>query len=200
MVDQGRILNASFTDYLLPTALDMPPVEAVLVEEPSPWGPFGAKGMAELPTVGAAPAVAAAIRCGGDTDTVAAITGSIVGASVAILQDGRVRARHDVGWADRALGQRTDTNTIYHWATSRGLWPACVKGQPDRIRLALPLVIDERLDQLLAGGGNLRNGCPPTSRHRHTDPAPADSITRIPRRAENVIKTPPAGTVWRREE
>jgi hypothetical protein len=31
--------------------------------------------------------------------------------------------------------ETTNHNTIYHWATSRGLWPACVAGQPDRIRL-----------------------------------------------------------------
>jgi xanthine dehydrogenase D subunit len=62
VLDRGVVRNASFTDYLLPTALDMPPVEAVIVEQPSPWGPFGAKGMAELPTMSATPAVVAAIR------------------------------------------------------------------------------------------------------------------------------------------
>jgi xanthine dehydrogenase D subunit len=62
VLDGGVIRNASFTDYLLPTCLDMPDVEAVLVEEPSPWGPFGAKGMAELPTMSATPAVVAAMR------------------------------------------------------------------------------------------------------------------------------------------
>jgi hypothetical protein len=62
VVEDGVVRNPSFTDYLLPTILDVPPVEAVLVEEPSPWGPFGAKGMAELPTISATPAVVAAIR------------------------------------------------------------------------------------------------------------------------------------------
>jgi xanthine dehydrogenase D subunit len=62
VIDGGVVRNASFTDYLLPTCLDAPAVEAVLVEEPSPWGPFGAKGMAELPTMSATPAVVAAIR------------------------------------------------------------------------------------------------------------------------------------------
>lgn len=60
--DTGVLLNPSFTDYLLPTALDMPDVEAVVMEEPSSWGPFGAKGFAEVPTVAATPAVMAAIR------------------------------------------------------------------------------------------------------------------------------------------
>jgi CO/xanthine dehydrogenase Mo-binding subunit len=62
VTEEGRIRNASFTDYLLPTILDVGDVEAVLIEEPSPWGPFGAKGMAELPTMGATPAILAAIR------------------------------------------------------------------------------------------------------------------------------------------
>jgi xanthine dehydrogenase D subunit len=62
VTEEGRIRNASFTDYLLPTMLDVGEVEAVLIEEPSPWGPFGAKGMAELPTMGATPAILAAVR------------------------------------------------------------------------------------------------------------------------------------------
>ncbi|HSK22135.1 MAG TPA: molybdopterin cofactor-binding domain-containing protein, partial [Egicoccus sp.] len=62
ILDRGVIRNASFTDYLLPTCLDAPAIEAVLVEHPSPWGPYGAKGMAELPTMSATPAVVAAIR------------------------------------------------------------------------------------------------------------------------------------------
>jgi xanthine dehydrogenase D subunit len=62
IIDQGRILNASFTDYLLPTFLDAPDVEMALIEEPSPWGPFGAKGIGEPPTISSTPAVVAAIR------------------------------------------------------------------------------------------------------------------------------------------
>jgi xanthine dehydrogenase D subunit len=62
LVDGGVVVNPSFTDYLIPTTLDAPDVEAVLVEEPEPWGPFGAKGFAELPTIAATPAVVAAIR------------------------------------------------------------------------------------------------------------------------------------------
>ncbi len=62
VLDRGIILNASFTDYLLPTFLDAPEVEMALIEEPSPWGPFGAKGMGEPPTISSTPAVVAAIR------------------------------------------------------------------------------------------------------------------------------------------
>jgi CO/xanthine dehydrogenase Mo-binding subunit len=58
----GLITNASFTDYLIPTALDMPPVESVLVEVPDPDAPYGAKGMGEPPTVVSTAAVASALR------------------------------------------------------------------------------------------------------------------------------------------
>lgn len=58
----GRIRNASFTDYLLPTFLDMPPVVASLVEEPDPHAPLGAKGVGEPPCISATPAIVAAIR------------------------------------------------------------------------------------------------------------------------------------------
>jgi len=58
----GLITNASFTDYLIPTALDMPPVESVLVEVPEPDAPYGVKGIGEPPTVVATAAVAAALR------------------------------------------------------------------------------------------------------------------------------------------
>jgi CO/xanthine dehydrogenase Mo-binding subunit len=58
----GLITNASFTDYLIPTTLDMPPVESVLVELPEPDAPYGAKGMGEPPTVVSTAAVASALR------------------------------------------------------------------------------------------------------------------------------------------
>jgi len=58
----GKIRNASFTDYLLPTTVDMPPVVAALVEEPDPQAPLGAKGVGEPPCISVTPAIAAAIR------------------------------------------------------------------------------------------------------------------------------------------
>ena len=58
----GRVRNASFTDYLLPTMLDMPIVVASLIEEPDPIAPLGAKGVGEPPTISSTPAVVAAIR------------------------------------------------------------------------------------------------------------------------------------------
>ncbi|MGH9185492.1 MAG: molybdopterin cofactor-binding domain-containing protein [Acidimicrobiales bacterium] len=63
VLDRGRILNPSFTDYLIPTALDMPDVHiAALIEQPEPGGPFGAKGVGEPPTISSTAAVVAAIR------------------------------------------------------------------------------------------------------------------------------------------
>ena len=62
IVDRGRVRNASFTDYLLPTTLDAPDVVIALVEEPDPYAPLGAKGVGEPPTVSSTPAVVAAIR------------------------------------------------------------------------------------------------------------------------------------------
>ena len=58
----GLITNASFTDYLIPTALDMPPVETVLIEDPEPSAPYGVKGVGEPPTVVATAAAVAALR------------------------------------------------------------------------------------------------------------------------------------------
>jgi len=62
LMKDGVILNATFTDYLLPTILDAPDVEALLIEREGSWGPFGAKGVGEPPTISSTAAVAAAIR------------------------------------------------------------------------------------------------------------------------------------------
>jgi CO/xanthine dehydrogenase Mo-binding subunit len=58
----GLITNASFTDYLIPTTLDMPPVTSELVEQAEPDAPYGAKGVGEPPTVVSTAAVVAALR------------------------------------------------------------------------------------------------------------------------------------------
>jgi CO/xanthine dehydrogenase Mo-binding subunit len=58
----GLITNASFTDYLIPTALDMPPVESVLIEHPEPDAAYGAKGVGEPPTVVSTAAIVSALR------------------------------------------------------------------------------------------------------------------------------------------
>ncbi len=61
-VEGGVIRNPSFTDYLIPTALDAPRVVTILHEEPEPGLPFGAKGVGEPPTVVAPAAIVAALR------------------------------------------------------------------------------------------------------------------------------------------
>jgi len=62
IVTDGMVRNASFTDYLLPTALDAPTVVFSLVEEPDPQAPLGAKGVGEPPCISVTPAIVAAIR------------------------------------------------------------------------------------------------------------------------------------------
>jgi CO/xanthine dehydrogenase Mo-binding subunit len=62
VLTDGHVRNASFTDYLLPTMLDMPPVVAAMVEHPDPMAPLGAKGVGEPPCISSTPAIVAAIR------------------------------------------------------------------------------------------------------------------------------------------
>ena len=62
LVHDGLVRNPSFTDYLIPTMLDMPEVLATVIEQPEPGAPFGAKGVGEPPTISSTPAVVAAIR------------------------------------------------------------------------------------------------------------------------------------------
>ncbi|HKZ51100.1 MAG TPA: molybdopterin cofactor-binding domain-containing protein, partial [Dehalococcoidia bacterium] len=62
---EGQVLNPSFLDYKMPTVLDTPAVQTVLVETRDPAGPFGAKGMGESGQVPTIPAVANALRRAG---------------------------------------------------------------------------------------------------------------------------------------
>jgi CO/xanthine dehydrogenase Mo-binding subunit len=62
VMENGVIRNPNFTDYLLPTILDAPDVEALLIEQDGSWGPYGAKGVGEPPTISSTAAVVAAIR------------------------------------------------------------------------------------------------------------------------------------------
>jgi hypothetical protein len=61
-VRDGVIANPTFTDYLIPTTLDMPNVVTDIVEVPEPDVPFGAKGVGEGATIVTTAAVVAAIR------------------------------------------------------------------------------------------------------------------------------------------
>jgi CO/xanthine dehydrogenase Mo-binding subunit len=58
----GLVRNATFTDYLVPTAADMPATVVELVETREPRAPFGLKGVGEPPVLSSTPAIAAAIR------------------------------------------------------------------------------------------------------------------------------------------
>lgn len=60
--DQGAMRNNRLTNYIIPTALDAPPMETVLIEIPYAGGPFGAKGIGEIPHDVPAAAVAQAIE------------------------------------------------------------------------------------------------------------------------------------------
>jgi len=61
-IKDGRVLNASFTDYLLPTILDVPPMRIEILEHPDPDAPYGLKGVGEPPHISTPPAVVAALR------------------------------------------------------------------------------------------------------------------------------------------
>lgn len=59
---EGRLLQDSLSEYLIPAAVDFPRIVLELIENPYAGGPFGAKGLGELPMVGTAPAFAAAVE------------------------------------------------------------------------------------------------------------------------------------------
>ena len=61
-IKDGKVMNASFTDYLLPTILDMPPMRIDILEHPDPEAPYGLKGVGEPPHISTPPAVVAAVR------------------------------------------------------------------------------------------------------------------------------------------
>ncbi|MGC0314997.1 xanthine dehydrogenase subunit D [Kitasatospora acidiphila] len=62
IVRDGKVRNASFTDYLIPTILDTPPIPVEILELPDPNAPYGLRGVGEAPTVSATPSIVAAIR------------------------------------------------------------------------------------------------------------------------------------------
>ena len=64
-MQNGRMANSQLTNYIIPTTLDAPPIEVVMLEKPYAHGPFGAKGVGEMPIDGPAPAVINAIAHAG---------------------------------------------------------------------------------------------------------------------------------------
>jgi CO/xanthine dehydrogenase Mo-binding subunit len=61
----GRMANAQLTNYIVPTTLDTPPMDVAILEKPYRHGPYGAKGVGEMPIDGPAPAVVNALRHAG---------------------------------------------------------------------------------------------------------------------------------------
>ena len=69
----GRMANAQLTNYIIPTPMDAPPIDVGILEQPYEHGPFGAKGVGEMPIDGPAPAVVNALRhCGYDVRAIPA--------------------------------------------------------------------------------------------------------------------------------
>jgi CO/xanthine dehydrogenase Mo-binding subunit len=67
VMKDGRMANAQLTNYIIPTPQDAAPMDVGLLESPYTHGPFGAKGVGEMPIDGPAPAVINALRhCGFD--------------------------------------------------------------------------------------------------------------------------------------
>jgi CO/xanthine dehydrogenase Mo-binding subunit len=61
-VGDGAVRNPSFTDYLIPTILDMPPMNVDILELADPHAPYGLRGVGEPPTISSTPAIVAAVR------------------------------------------------------------------------------------------------------------------------------------------
>ena len=82
VVRDGSMANAQMTNYVVPTTLDTPPIDVLLLENPYAHGPHGAKGIGEMPIDGPAPAIVNAIRhLGIDVREIPATPERILGAS-----------------------------------------------------------------------------------------------------------------------
>lgn len=60
-IEEGRLISSSLESYLVPSVMDFPQVEPIIIEVPEPSGPYGAKGMAEAPLAPTAAAIANAV-------------------------------------------------------------------------------------------------------------------------------------------
>ncbi len=88
-VTDGHIRNPSFTDYLVPTTLDMPPTRLDILEYPRPDSPYGLTGVGEPPLLSCPPAIVAAIRqsCGQDITRIPVRPESIIEPTAVPLPD-----------------------------------------------------------------------------------------------------------------
>ena len=62
MSDDGKVVNSSLLDYRMPTSLDLPMIDPVIIEVPNPGHPFGVRGIGESPLVPPLAAVANAVH------------------------------------------------------------------------------------------------------------------------------------------
>jgi CO/xanthine dehydrogenase Mo-binding subunit len=88
---EGRIQNASFTDYLIPTTLDVPRIDTEILEIPDPEAPYGLKGAGEPSAISSAPAIVAAIRdaCGRRLERIPVRPDDIVGLTADVTEPDR---------------------------------------------------------------------------------------------------------------
>jgi CO/xanthine dehydrogenase Mo-binding subunit len=105
----GAMANAQLTNYLVPTTLDTPPMDVVLVEKPYAHGPYGAKGLGEMPFDGVAPAVVNAVRSLGIDIREVPATPERVMAAPRLRDSGLVaRARGERPQPPRKRGERRE--------------------------------------------------------------------------------------------
>jgi CO/xanthine dehydrogenase Mo-binding subunit len=83
VMEGGCMVNSQLTNYIIPTTLDTPPIDVVVLGNPYEHGPFGAKGVGEIPIDGPAPAIVNALRHAGyELSEIPATPERIMGARV----------------------------------------------------------------------------------------------------------------------
>lgn len=90
----GRMANSTLTNYIIPTPMDAAPIDVAILERPYKHGPYGAKGVGEMPIDGPAPAVINALRhCGFDIREIPATPERLMGVRRQLEGDGFSRRR-----------------------------------------------------------------------------------------------------------
>jgi CO/xanthine dehydrogenase Mo-binding subunit len=85
----GRMANSTLTNYIIPTPMDAPPIDVAILERPYKHGPYGAKGVGEMPIDGPAPAVINALRhCGFDIREIPATPERLMGVTRTTKENG----------------------------------------------------------------------------------------------------------------
>ena len=110
-IKEGKIQNASFTDYLIPTILDMPSVRMEILELADPEAPYGLKGVGEPPTIASTPAIVAALR-------------DATGRELRASRAARSRSRARPGSRQKSRRSRAAPDTPRSAASTRGRRPS----------------------------------------------------------------------------